>query len=79
MALPPDAKASLRFKSQEGDVYSDFDLALKTAPVKTEESGKPAGRFRVSIERAALGTINGGGVEMKFETYNGNIYIRKKK
>ncbi|OGD20926.1 MAG: hypothetical protein A2W03_07380 [Candidatus Aminicenantes bacterium RBG_16_63_16] len=79
VTLPPDAKASLRLKSQEGDVYSDFDLALKTAPVKTEESGKSTGRFRVSIERAALGAINGGGVEMKLETYNGNIYIRKKK
>jgi len=79
VTLPPDAKASLRLKSQEGDVYSDFDLALKSAPPKTEESGKSAGRFRVSIERAALGTINGGGVEMKVETFNGNIYIRKKK
>jgi DUF4097 and DUF4098 domain-containing protein YvlB len=79
VTLPPDAKASLRLKSQEGDVYSDFDLALKAAPVKTEESGKSSGRFRVSIERAALGTINGGGIEMKLETYNGNIYIRKKK
>jgi hypothetical protein len=79
LTLPADAKASLRLKSQEGDVYSDFDLALKAAPVKTEESGKSTGRFRVSIERAALGTINGGGVEIKIETYNGNIYIRKKK
>ena len=79
VTLPPDARASLRLKSQEGDVYSDFDLALKAAPVRTEESGKSAGRFHVSIERAALGTINGGGVEMKLETFNGNIYIRKKK
>jgi Toastrack DUF4097 len=79
VTLPPDAKASLRLKSQEGDVYSDFDLALKAAPVKTEESGKSSGRFRVSIERAAMGTINGGGSEMKLETFNGNIYIRKKK
>jgi len=79
VALPPDARASLKLKSQEGDVYSDFDLALKTAPAKTEESGKAAGRFRVTIERSALGTINGGGVEMKFETFNGDIYIRKKK
>lgn len=79
VALPADAKASVRLKSQEGDVYSDFDLALKAAPVKTEESGKASGRFHVSIERAAQGTINGGGVEIKLETFNGNIYIRKKK
>jgi hypothetical protein len=79
VTLPADAKATMKLKSQEGDVYSDFDLALKAAPVKTEESGKATGRFRVSIERAALGTINGGGVELKLETYNGSIYIRKKK
>ncbi len=79
VTLPTDAKATLGLKSHEGDVFSDFDLTLKTAPVKMEESGKSAGKFRVSIERAAVGAINGGGVEMKFETYNGNIYIRKKK
>ena len=79
LTLPVEARASLRLKSQEGDVFSDFDLALKTAPVKTEESGKASGKFRVSIERAAIGAINGGGTEIKLETYNGNIYIRKKK
>jgi hypothetical protein len=79
LTLPADAKATMRIKSQQGDVYSDFDLALKSAPVRTEESGKKSGRFRVSIERAVEGTIGGGGVELKLETFNGDIYIRKKK
>jgi hypothetical protein len=79
VALPPDAKATLGLKSHEGDVYSDFDITLKTTPQRVEEGGRHTGRFRVSIERAAVAAINGGGVEMKFETSNGNIYIRKKK
>ncbi len=79
VALPPDAKATLGLKSHEGDVFSDFDIILKTTPERIEEGGRHTGRFRVSIERAAVAAINGGGVEMKFETSNGNIYIRKKK
>jgi DUF4097 and DUF4098 domain-containing protein YvlB len=79
LTLPADAKASLRLKSQQGDVYSDFDLLLKSTPIRTEETGKKAGRFHVSIERAVEGTIGGGGAEVKLETYNGDIYIRKKK
>jgi hypothetical protein len=79
LTLPADAKATFKIKSQMGDVYSDFDLALKATPVRTEETGKASGRFRVSIERAVQGAINGGGAEFKVETYNGSVYLRKKK
>jgi DUF4097 and DUF4098 domain-containing protein YvlB len=79
LTLPVDAKATLRLKSQQGEVYSDFDLALKATPVRTEETDRKSGRFHVSIERAVEGTIGGGGVELALETYNGDIYIRKKK
>jgi hypothetical protein len=31
------------------------------------------------VERAVLGSINGGGAEMSLQNYQGNIYIRKRK
>ena len=64
---------------RKGTSTATSTSALKTAPAKAEESGtarRPVPRHDRAV---APGTINGGGVEMKFETFNGDIYIRKKK
>ena len=80
VTLPADAKATFSLKSAMGDVYSDFDVVLKPQAVKSEQSTQTdKGRFRVNLDRAVSGSINGGGPEFKLQTYNGNIYIRKKK
>lgn len=80
VTLPADAKANLKIKSNMGEIYSDFDVTLKSVPVKSTESGnKEGGKFRISLDRAVMGMINGGGAEFTFENFNGNIYIRKKK
>ncbi|MCJ7564847.1 MAG: hypothetical protein MUP52_09705 [Candidatus Aminicenantes bacterium] len=63
-----------------GEIYSDFDVSLKSVPVKAEESAKKeGGKYRVSLDRSVYGTINGGGPEFRFQTNSGDIYIRMKK
>ena len=80
VTLPADAKASLKIKSNMGEIYSDFEVSLKSVPVKTTDSAnKEGGKFRISLDRAVIGTINGGGPEYDLQNFNGNIYIRKKK
>ncbi len=79
VTLPPDVKANVKMKSERGDVYSDFDIALKPSLQKVEEGKKEGGKFRISFEKSILGALNGGGPEFKFTTFNGDIYIRKKK
>jgi hypothetical protein len=80
LTLPADAKASVRIKSNMGEVFSDFDIALKQAPPDTDNSPKrEGGKYRVSLDRAIYGTINGGGPELKIENFSGNVYLRKKK
>lgn len=37
------------------------------------------GKYRISLERAVIGSINGGGPEFNLQNFNGNIYIRKGK
>jgi len=79
VTLPADAKANLKLKSENGDIYSDFEISLSPAarePVVKGTSGK--GKYKVSFDKAVTGTINGGGPEMQFTTLNGRIYIRKK-
>jgi hypothetical protein len=49
----------------------------KTA-TKVEEGGK-GNRKRIVIEKGMKGTINGGGAEVLFKNFNGDIFIRKGK
>lgn len=80
VTLPADIKANVKMKSQMGDIYSDFEVAVKQAPVKTEEASKRSkGAYRVSFDKAIFGTINGGGPEISFSTFNGDVFIRKGK
>jgi hypothetical protein len=81
LTLPADVRATLRIKAAMGEVFSDFDVALKSVPVEPQKAAKPEGgaKYRVSLERAVLGAVNGGGTEIKLDTFNGDIYIRKKK
>jgi hypothetical protein len=80
VTLPADTKARLRLKSDNGAIYSDFDVKLEpdsSKPVVEDSRGKD-GKYKISIDRAVTGTINGGGPEYTFQTMNGNILIHKK-
>lgn len=78
VTLPSATKASLRLRSDHGDVYSDFDVQLKPEPLPTvSESSTGRGRYRISRNRSIVGTINGGGPEFELRTFNSNVYVRK--
>jgi len=80
VTLPAGVKANVKIKTQQGEVYSDFDVALKPASQKGEEAVKSdKGRFRISFDNSINGAINGGGPEYTFNSFNGDIYIRKAK
>jgi len=79
VTLPPATKANLRMRSDNGDVYSDFDLQLApSAPVVPESRGVN-GRYRISRNRSIVGAINGGGPEFELRTFNSNVYVRRGK
>jgi DUF4097 and DUF4098 domain-containing protein YvlB len=81
VTLPGDVKARVKLKSDNGEIYSDFDVKLDAGarqPV-VEDSRSEHGRYKVRFDRATYGTINGGGPEVQLTTFNGNIYIRKTK
>lgn len=77
ISFPSSVKATLKMKTQHGDIYSDFDVVFKnTGPVEKRDS--KAGVYKVVIDEWKRGDINGGGPEMTLRNYNGDIYIRKK-
>ncbi len=79
VTLPPDAKANVSMKSNQGEVYSDFDMQLSPTAAKTEvqDSHGQAAKYHYKVDRSTSGKINGGGPEFQFKTFSGNIYIRK--
>jgi DUF4097 and DUF4098 domain-containing protein YvlB len=79
VTFPADIKANLSMRSDNGEVYSDFDIQLQSGnPQQTvEDTRGRGGKYVVKIDRTVHGTINGGGPEIQFKNFNGNIYIRK--
>ncbi len=79
VTLPADIKANLSMRTDNGDVYSDFDVQLQpSAPQQVVEDGRSrGGKYRVRVDKTVRGSINGGGPEIQFKNFNGNIYIRK--
>jgi DUF4097 and DUF4098 domain-containing protein YvlB len=79
VTFPADLKANVSVSSDRGEVFSDFDVQLEArAPIQTPVQGaREGGRFKVSVDKTVRGKINGGGQEIQFKNFNGNIYIRR--
>jgi hypothetical protein len=78
VTLPADFKANAKIRTDHGEIYSDFDFKLGGGTI-TQQNDTSDGKFKVKMDRTITGTINGGGTEATFKTYNGTIYIRKQK
>ena len=79
VTFPADLKANVSLRTDNGEVFSDFDINLKAnAPQQTVEDDRgKGGKYRVKIDKTVRGTINGGGQEIQFKNFNGSIYLRK--
>ena len=80
MTLPAATKANLKLRSDNGNVYTDFDLALKPpAQAAARESQGGQGRYRITVNKSIYGSINGGGPDIELRTFNSNVYVRRGK
>jgi hypothetical protein len=75
LELPRGARLDVRLRSDNGEIYSDFDVALsaKAPEVQTDRS---KGKYRVSVAKELTGKIGGGGPEVYLKTFNGDIVLR---
>jgi hypothetical protein len=79
VTFPSTVKATVMIKTNEGEVYSDFEIDLRATPKKqVKDDRSTGGRYRISFGEYVTGAINGGGPEIQFVSYDGNVYIRKK-
>jgi len=74
VTLPKKTKANLKIRSDQGQIYSDFDMEIEDKPVVEEKKGS---RRRIVVDKWVMAKINGGGPTLTFKNYNGSVYIRK--
>ena len=77
VTLPADLRASLRMRSDNGEIFSDFDVQLGAPEAKVTQ-GRSGGRYRLEVEREVRGTVGGGGPEIQLRTFNGDILLRRR-
>lgn len=77
IVYPQNLSADCQFKSFNGEFYTDFP-DTETLPVKlikNQETNQSKTTYKVNAETAIR--IGKGGKIFKFETFNGNIYLKK--
>ena len=80
VTLPDSVRANVRMKTDNGEIYSDFDIKLEGGShVVTSDPGEREHGHRIRLDKTIHGTINGGGPDYQFTSLNGQIYIRKRK
>jgi hypothetical protein len=76
VTLPAAVKANLRLRSDQGDVFTDFDVQV-TASASANQTQRNGRGVRIDVNRSIYGTVNGGGPDFELRTFDGNIYVRK--
>src|SRR5258708_35008532 len=80
VTFPGDLKATVSIRSDQGDVFAAFVLQLKSPPSQpvVEDGRGHGGKYRGKIDKPGHGRINGGGAEIQFRNFQGQIDIRKR-
>jgi hypothetical protein len=77
VTYPSSLSADLQFKSMNGEFFTDFPNAevLPVQATKNKETHGGATVYR--LDKTTSVRVGSGGKTFKFETLNGNIYIKK--
>jgi putative adhesin len=78
VTLPANIKADLIVGSQQGDVYTDFDVVSQTDPPNVTQRVGPRGGREVRVSHQTRYAVGGGGSDIELRTFNGDVMIRKR-
>ncbi len=76
VTLPSNTKATLKMKTERGEIYSNFDMDVKEEQQKTHKDYKDD-YAETTLTKWTTGKINGGGPELMFKSLHGDIHVRK--
>ena len=78
VTLPANLAADLIVGSQQGDVYTDFDVVAQTDPPNIERGGNPNRGPVWRVRQNTRYAIGGGGPDITLRTFNGDVMIRER-
>jgi hypothetical protein len=78
VTLPANLAADLIVGSQQGDVYTDFDVVPQNDPPNLQQRGGPTGGKQLRMTQNTRYAIGGGGPDITLRTFNGDVMIRKR-
>ena len=76
VTFPSSANFDAKVKTTKGEIYTDFDIDMKM--MKSEEKKDEDGRRKIKIGGWMYGQVGSGGEEIMFNTYHGDVIIRRK-
>lgn len=77
LTFPSAFKASFKMKTEQGEIFTGFDVNIKSSgPVQMKDT--KGGVYKVVVDDWKQADVNGGGPEITIKNYNGDILIRKK-
>ena len=81
VTFPANLQADLKFKSQMGEIFTDYKVNLKTTSdnMQVRDKRSTGGSYQLEMEKIVHAVVNNGGTEIKFNTFTGDIFIRKAK
>lgn len=79
ITFPASTKANLKLKTDQGDIYSDFDMVVDKPAGGGTSKTNTGGTYKISKDAWVNGKINGGGPEVMVKSWAGDLYIRKAK
>jgi len=81
VTLSSGIHANLNMRSDQGDIYLDqgFDFKPLVNSSGSASKSEPDGMVKLKMDKTIHGTINGGGVEINFRSFNGSILVHKGK
>ena len=78
VTFPAKLAATLRVTTGHGEFYTDFDVTLQPQAPAVAQGGQN-GRYEVRLERETVAVVGkGGGPDIRFKTFNGNVMVRKR-
>ncbi len=77
IVYPTNFSADCEFKTFQGDFYTDFEDVEKLPARVTKTISETDKGTTHKLSKGSIIRIGSGGKNLKFETFNGNIYIKK--
>ena len=75
VTFPADLRANVHVRSDRGEIHSDFEIAARGHPGAREN--RREGKRHDEVSQEMRGAIGGGGPEILFKTFNGDVFIRR--